>query len=384
MNYSEYNSTKKNILVQVNNTFEYYWCSAIVIENINKFDFDLLVPIYWQNQNIINNCKYLFKNIYYFNPKIRNLLSPYSLYNTFKLISWAKKSKYKYHFIIFGAFRHDITNILANVYKCNSKLIAIKQGIDLPESQFCNVYSFANIHNLIYYYLFGYSNLKLKKIKQNIISYDSCKYMYDRLFWSINPINYTYTIGTKPFCDDIDSSNERFILPDLRKLFNQNSGNIKRGILIIGERTPMTPLWTDSNTLELVDIINEIVKFFNGEKIYLRERKKLTDSSFYDFLDYISLDSNEDFEGQLIKLNPLLVISVKSSACKTSSYLGYDSVVLYPSLTLNKLELNVLDYFFDDCSLLLKVKSFSQFVKSFPIDRNNNYNLKYRLNLAEL
>ena len=115
-----------------------------------------------------------------------------------------------------------------------------------------------------------------------------------------------------------------------------NSNGKKKGILIIGERTPMTPSWSERQSLILKHIFEYIVNDYSHEGIYLRPRKALTKNSFYNVLNPIFLDPNQLFDDQLIKLNPRLVVSVKSTASKVASYYGYSSLLLYPMLGFNK------------------------------------------------
>jgi hypothetical protein len=357
---------KKEVLVQVNNFFEFNWCNAIVLQSNNSLIFDIIVPSNWRDNRALSDFEYLYRNIYFFNLDIRNLFSLKKTYNLYLLISWLKKSKSKYDYVLFGAYRNDMTNVISKYFKGRSRLIAIKQGLDLPKSEYRKVSNLIQLHNKVFCYFFGYSYLYFSTINQKVISYESSKFMYDRLFWKNDPIYLVYTIGSNnsPIYSYKDQLN-KFLLPNLISLY-ENKFNIKNpreGILIVGERTPMTPLWSKANTQEFIDYLSIIKRKFSDHKLFLRERKNLTNKSFYEFLNPIYLDPNEDFENQLINLNPLFVFSVKSSACKTASYLGFQSAVLYNLFSLNQIELNILNHFFADCHEIFKPSSLEDLQK---------------------
>ena len=351
---------KKKVLVQVNNFFEFNWCNAIVLQSDNSLMFDIIVPSNWRDNCALRDFEYLYRNIYFFNLDIRNLFSIKKTYNLYLLISWLKKSKSKYDFVLFGAYRNDITNVISKHFKGRSKLIAIKQGFDLPKSEYRKVSNLIQLHNKVFCHFFGYSFLYLSTINQKVISYESSKFMYDRLFWKTDPIDSVYTIGSNnsPIYNFKEQLNKT-LLPDLFSLYKNKFSikNPREGILIVGERTPMTPLWSKENTEEFIDILSTIKRKFSNHKLFLRERKNLTNQSFYSFLNPIYLNPNEDFENQLVKLNPLFVFSIKSSACKTASYLGFQSIVLYNLFNLNEIELNILNHFFADCHEIFKPTS---------------------------
>ena len=63
------------------------------------------------------------------------------------------------------------------------------------------------------------------------------------------------------------------------------------------------------------------------------------------------LDPDEHLPNQLDRIKPELVLSIKSSACKISAYMGYNSCVLYPLLNINKIEFKILDHFFGDSNI---------------------------------
>jgi hypothetical protein len=81
---------KKEVLVQVNNFFEFNWCNAIVLQSNNSLIFDIIVPSNWRDNRALSDFEYLYRNIYFFNLDIRNLFSLKKTYNLYLLISWLK------------------------------------------------------------------------------------------------------------------------------------------------------------------------------------------------------------------------------------------------------------------------------------------------------
>ena len=140
----------KKILVQVNSSFDLYLYSAVILDDRNRFEADLLIPKSFCNL-LPEYIRSIFSEIFYFEHRIRNLLSIKSVLETIKLKRWANLSSRKYHTILFGAYRNDITSILAKSFHRNSVLIAIKQGLDKPSTHYKRFVTLAEFHDDIYY-----------------------------------------------------------------------------------------------------------------------------------------------------------------------------------------------------------------------------------------
>ena len=111
-----------------------------------------------------------------------------------------------------------------------------------------------------------------------------------RIMWKIDPFNIKYNVFTLGLnCQEITDGTSYF-LPNYKLVKNLvNSNGKKKGILIIGERTPMTPSWSERQSLILKHIFEYIVNDYSHEGIYLRPRKALTKNSFYNVLNPIFL-----------------------------------------------------------------------------------------------
>jgi hypothetical protein len=335
------NLNKKSIILQANNQYEFYMLNSFCKELSTKYIIDLLVPYDLKFEKYIFSFKY--NKIFYFDKKLRNLLSLKSIINTIKLCVWAKENRLKYEKIIFGAYRHEVTSIISKYFKGNVKLIAIKQGLILNGKYNYRILDKGFFHNSIYYLLFGYSNLVYYGIISKDIPISKSKFMYSKLKWSQDPIEKLITIGEE---NKILKTKDFFCLPN----FKLNKNRLKKNILIIGERTKnTTPSLNDPEKVK--NLYSLLLKKFPNHKFYLRPRKTLTDLNFFKAFDFQKLDPDEHFPNQLDRIKPELVLSIKSSACKISAYMGYNSCVLYPLLNLNIIEFKILDYFFGDSNI---------------------------------
>lgn len=337
----------KRILVQINCYFDLFIFLGLINKEYDKFEISLLAPI-----DLIENLDQKFLKYFYkvekFDPKVKNLLSFKSLIASIKLSIWCYKNKKKYCAIFFGAYRNEITSILTKHFYKKSTLITIKQGVDIPYKNYQSFKNLKTLHDYIYFKFFGFSSFsraRLKPVNKNSYKND---YFFSILKWDKDPFRKKniYTIGTN---NALMKDYSKFILPNLKKINPYNKYHTN-GILIIGERTPMTPYWEMSQEIIFKKLLFYIKNEFPEEQLFLRPRKRLTVNKFYAFLNPILLDSQQAFDEQLNKLKPKIVVSVKSTASKVAAYYGYNSLLLYKCLDLKKKELLHLNYLFADGS----------------------------------
>jgi hypothetical protein len=341
------NISRKKILVQVNSSFDLYIFTALLRDKRSKLTADLLAP-YELLDKLPSSIRSSYGEIFGFNPRIRNLFSPVAVSESFRLISWARNRLHHYYAVLFGAYRNDITSLLARIFFEYSLLFCIKQGIEVPDTRYIRFKSLRSFHNDLYYRFFGYSSFHMERLIQNSSPPEKSDYMFIRSVWKHDPFKRdknVFTIGDPRTRHDHQGL---FLLPDFRLMRNNRHETLGHGILIIGERTPMVPSWGQEQNLLMHEIFSLIVKSTFGEQIYVRGRKKLTNNTFYSQLNPVFLDPDQIYEDQLLKLNPRLVISVKSTASKVAAYYGYPSVLLYDCLNFDAAEKEHLDYLFDD------------------------------------
>ena len=348
---------KKQVLIQVNSSYDFFTFLAIINESKKDFVLNLLVP-----KDIINilSKKFLkrFKNIYTYNANLKNLLSIHSLISTIKLSIWCIKNKRNFSLVCVGAYRNEVTSILAKYFVKNSKFIAIKQGIDIPKEEYQKFRNLRTLHDLIYFKVFGFSHFERERLKPVFKNSNKTDYFFSMVRWINDPFK-RQNILTVGYKNNNLSDNKKLILPNYKSLF-EHKNNFSRNILFIGERTPMTPYWSNSQDLILRKIFKLLLNKYSEYKIYLRPRLKLTNNSFYKILDPIILDPHQLFDEQINQLKPSLVISVKSTASKVAGYYGFNSIILYDMLKLKQKELLHLNYLFGDGAPVLKVKNEKQ------------------------
>ena len=345
---------KKQVLIQINSTYDFYTFLAIINESKGNFVLNLLGP-----KEIINNSpkKFLrrFNHIYKYNPNLKNLLSIHSLVETIKLSLWCIKNKKNFSLVCVGAYRNEVTSILAKFFVKNSKFIAIKQGIDIPKDKYEEFRNLRTLHDYIYFKIFGYSSFERERLKPIYKNSYKSDYFFSMIRWINDPFKkeniYTVGLETNNLSDD-----RKLILPDYRSLFKDKK-EFTKSILLIGERTPMTPYWNNTQDSILRRIFKLFLKKYSGYQFYLRPRLKLTNNDFYKILDPIILDPHQSFDEQLNQLKPSLVISVKSTASKVAAYYGFNSIILYNLLKLKEKELLHLNYLFGDGSPAIIVKN---------------------------
>jgi len=338
---------KKKILIQVNCSYDLYNYLALINNNFNNYEITLLAPktlIKKTNKNLISK---FFKVIDY-NHKLKNLFSFVHLISSIRLSIWCFINKNYFETIFVGAYRNEVSSILAKHFYKNAKLIAIKQGIDISDDKYKKFNNLSTFHDFIYFKIFGFSSFsraRLKPLSKNTIKTD---FFFSILKWQKDPFDKKniYTIGTKKAHL---KDGTKLILPNF-KILKKNHCTNNSSIFIIGERTPMTPYWDDKQNIIFKKILLKIKKINPKYKIFLRPRVGLTNIDFYNYLEPTILDPNQLFDEQLINLNPNLVFSVKSTASKVAAYYGYNSILLYKCLDLNNKELLHLDHLFADGS----------------------------------
>jgi len=231
------------ILVQVNSSFDLYICTALVRDGRNRFVADLLVP-----NNLLDkippDVRASYGEVYAFTPDIKNFFSFAAIHESLRLTRWAKNSINKYHAVIFGAYRSDITSLLARHFCRGSLLLAIKQGIDIPQMYYKRYLSIKEIHNDFYFRLFGFSSFWRERLVQDNSELRKSDYFFMRPVWKQDPFHRdanVFTIGEpqKGFDDGTP-----FLMPNFELMQGDHRKNLpKQGVLIVGERTPMTPSW---------------------------------------------------------------------------------------------------------------------------------------------
>ena len=348
-----------NILIVISSTYDLFMLTAILKEDLKDVNTTIILP-----NNIISNLPKnilnLYKNIYSYDKNLKTLFSLSAIKNTLNLIELCKflKKSNRFKTIFFGAYRDTVTSIVAKQFYGNARFVAIKQGIEIPKIRFERMHSLKVFHNKIYFKIFGYSAF----IKERILNKDNYKndHLLSRDNWERNPFKLgdVYTIGSTntKYSDGYPTISPN--LKSLRKNYKEQK-NINN-ILIIGERTPISESWGESETRKYVKILNLLQKKFNNPKFFLRPRLNLTKNNFYNFIDPVILDPGQLFDDQLIKLNPTLVVSIKSTASKVASYYGYNSILLYRCFNLNKSELFHLEYSFGDGSPVEFIENINQ------------------------
>ena len=332
--------------------------SAILKKDLKKVNSTILIP-----KNIFpkvpHNILKMYDNSYPYESYLKNLFSIKAIINTLKLINLCKYIKKKKFFesIFFGAYRDTVTSIVTKQFRGESNFIAIKQGVEMPKSKFKYYFSLNDLHNKIYFSLFGYSAFKNERLVINNCSFKNNN-LLSRHVWEKDPfhIKNIYTIGSKN--KNIDDRHP-FVYPNLSNLKNDSKiKSISENILIIGERTPISPSWSIKDTNKFSKLVILIRKQFNNPKFFLRPRAGLTNNDFYKFLDPIFLDPYQLFDDQLVKLNPSLVISIKSTASKVAGYYGYNSIILFRCFNFKKSELFHLNHLFADNSPIQFINNF--------------------------
>ena len=175
-----------------------------------------------------------------------------------------------------------------------------------------------------------------------------------------------FTIGTEQVLTDGTS----FVLPNLAVLASRNK-DARRGILIIGERTPMTPSWGEYQDEILARVFAIITDEFKDETIFVRARKNLTNTNFYGDLNPVFLDPSQPYDDQLLKLNPRVVVAVKSTAVKVAAHYDFNSILLFPVLKLSSNEKVHLDHLFGDGASITYINDLEKFKLS--VAKANNY-----------
>jgi hypothetical protein len=345
-------------LVQVNSSFDLFMCTAVIAGSELTGSIDLLMPASLQGA-VPDLILAYYSNTYFYGPRLKNLLSVNSLVETIRLSIWIAIRRSHYSTVIFGAYRNDVTSVIAKYLTRSVRMMAIKQGVDPPAYLYKRTFSLRTLHDDIYYYLFGISSF----YKERMIGVEGMSfrtdYFFSRPVWKTDPFNRSvnvYTIGS-PTSGLSDGT--PFLLPDFQPL-KVCSNSPSRDILVIGERTPMTPSWGLVQQQELDQLLDCIIANCSSSRIYLRPRKNLTDPFFYSKLNPIVLDSDQPYDSQLLKLNPRIVISVKSTACKVSAYYGIPSAILYPAISLSYHESLHLGYLFGDGAPVVRIKSVKQ------------------------
>ena len=317
---------------------------------------DLLIPFCLLNK-IPKYYLDAYKEIDSFEPKLKNLLSFRSIVSTLRLSRWARKRKNNYTLVLLGSYRDAVTSLLAKWFHNRARLITIKQGVDRASSNYFRVRSLRYLHDCVYYSLFGYSAFYFERLNQED---ESGSYIFDRPVWKSDPFDASkdvFTIGK-----GAKSGESQFVYPNL-SLFSNGKQDTRSGVLVIGERTPMTPSWNSSQDRLLNQAFSIIMQESIGQPIFLRARKNLTNIGFYKSLNPVFLDPEQPYDDQLLQLNPRIVVSVKSTAVKISSFYGFDSYLLYPSLNFRKNEVEHLKYLFEGGSAINYVTDLEEFRK---------------------
>ena len=346
----------RKLLVQVNCSFDLYICTALVIDKDNKLNADLLIP-YKLSPYLPDYIRKSYDKIILFDPTIRNLFSIKALLSTFKIKKWAKSYCKDYQVVLFGAYRSDITSVLVKSFFGKVNFLTIKQGVDKPKSFYKPYKSLRELHDDIYYKLFGFSSFSRERFVQDSSCSAKSDFLFMRPLWKRDPFireKNVFTLGTGK--TDLRDGTQ-FFIPNFINIKKMISSTRRNGILLIGERTPMTPSWGQDQDILIKKIFSLLAKFSNQEQIFVRGRKGLTNNNFYSDLNPIYLDPDQLFDDQLLKLNPRLVISVKSTATKCAAFYGYPAYILYPSLNFENAECKHLDYLFGDGSPVCRIDS---------------------------
>lgn len=353
--------SKKKILVQINSSYDLYACTALIRDQRNQFQADLLLPEYLY-ASLPKKLKNTYDQVISFQPRIRSLLSIDAIRETLRLTRWARRNRDGYQALLFGAYRNDITSLLARHFKGRAGLIAIKQGIDISDVRYQRYRSFRELHDDFYYWLFGYGSFRRERLIQGVSEFGKSDYLFMRPVWKRDPFDRctdVFTIGVSQ--DGLDDGTP-FVLPNFSLMRKDYCRQLRRqGILIIGERTPMTPSWGEEQNKRLRNIFKILLHESAGEQVYVRARKNLTKNVFYSQLAPVFLDPDQLYDDQLLELNPRLVISVKSTATKVAAYYGFNALVLYPCLGFVEAEVEHLDYLFGDGAPIKRIETIGEF-----------------------
>jgi len=351
---------RKKLLLQVNSSFDLNLCTALVRDHRNQFEVDLLIPellLRSTSSAILQS----YSEVISFNSKIRNLFSCAAIVGALDIARWAKSRRDYYHAILFGAYRNDITSLLARHFHGRAGLFAVKQGIDLPNVYYKTYGSLRGLHNYFYYRLFGFSDFRHERLIQYVSSPKKSDYFFMRPMWREDPFNRGMNVFTIGIQQNGFDDGTPFLIPDFKLLQNQTINySARQGILVVGERTPMTPSWGKKQDELLREIYSVLLHAVAGERIYLRGRKNLTNNAFYSQLDPIFLDPDQLYDDQLLKLNPRLVVSVKSTATKVAAYYGYATLLFYPCMNFEPAERKHLDYLFADGAPIERVTAIDE------------------------
>jgi hypothetical protein len=345
----------KRVLIVSDVSFDFYMLYLLIIPLKRRYEFDLLAPDHLI-ASLSSTQLSFFKNTHSYNPKFKFVYKLSNFKSLLKTTRWLNRNKLNYSHVIFGAYRSEFTSVALKylVQNSNLKILAIKQGVDKPLSLYSEIFSIKNLFNRFFFLFFGYSYFKRFRLVQSEIPSKDSDFWFLHPVWASDPFNYTnsiYTIGFKEQSSFLDNS--KYVWPNVTPILSEygNRSKVeKKGILIIGERTPMTPSWNTSQHNLLFEFFKVLAGFASDsdQKIYLRPRKNLTESSFYSTLNPIFLNPDEPFDDQLLRLNPKFVFSVKSTACKAASFYGFNSAVFYSSFKLSHFERIHLDYLFGD------------------------------------
>ncbi len=167
----------------------------------------------------------------------------------------------------------------------------------------------------------------------------------------------------------------------LRKLFPAEAKQPAKRILVIGERTPVTANWSGDTTdaawtspehLRYQAFLDMLAEKYKGYELYFTPRKHLTILNRLQLDRYILLSEDSSLERLFSTMSFEKVISIKSTGCKSASFFGYPSYVIYPLLGLNAGMEDVLRGFFRACDFIVPVYAFEDLerVTQDPIDEH--------------
>ena len=111
---------KRKLLIQVNCSYDLYNYLALINDNFNNYEITLLAPknlIIKTDKKILNK---FFKVIDY-NQKLKNLFSFFHLKSSIKLSIWCLINKNYFQTIFVGAYRNEVTSILAKHFYKNAE-----------------------------------------------------------------------------------------------------------------------------------------------------------------------------------------------------------------------------------------------------------------------
>ena len=91
-----------------------------------------------------------------------------------------------------------------------------------------------------------------EKLKPVYINSSKSDYFFSMIRWINDPFKNIYTVGLET---NNLSDNRKLILPNYKSLFKDKK-EFSKSILFIGERTPMTPYWSNTQDLILEEYLN--------------------------------------------------------------------------------------------------------------------------------